>query len=73
MTDRIFLRLSDKSALGADDLQSCIGSDLMDRARSELAGYPDTFDAWKAAQSIASRAFGQGAAATAPESELECS
>jgi len=99
MADRIFLRLDEKSALGADDLQwivytsrtkvpppsleskhwrpdsfvrstkailmRCIGGGLTDTARLALEGYPDTFDAWKAAVSA------QGTAAMAPEPELE--
>jgi hypothetical protein len=89
MSDGIFLRLSDKYVLGADDLQWIIyrsrraipspldeplkcgrgsewepvsfvrstkeillarcGPVTCDEAQLALAGYPDTFDAWKAA------------------------
>jgi hypothetical protein len=81
MSDRIFLRLDDKFALGADDLQwllcrahqrksgmtwdpiafvrstkaillRCIreaGCKPTVEAQLALDGYPDTFDAWRAA------------------------
>jgi hypothetical protein len=102
MSDRIFLRLSDKYALGADDLQWIVyrsrskvpspldaplkcgrgsewepvsfvrstkeilarcGPVTCDEAQLALAGYPTTFDAWRAAGAA------QGAAVTAQEPE----
>jgi hypothetical protein len=101
MADRVFLRLSEKYALGADELQwilyrangrdhvadpplelkywraisfvssakailhRCMreaGCVPVCRAASELAGYPGTFDAWKAA----------GAAVTTPHGPHLC-